>query len=321
MILNSYRIIDDSARALDQTKEFLESWQQGKGSYWVDIQAYEPDELEAWLSTFHLPAFFTQFFHSSGQTTRFIQLPDAVFFEFPVNTGDVTSEIGHLSFLCMQNLLVTMHHAPLEGLDNLIKELTTEVPLLPPTTSALLCLLSMSESAMSLRRSETLKKAVFNLDKRIDDDPESVTADEILDSKRSLLTLDTVVRGQIRCFELMSGLNSPSLDLMELTRQFQMAPSNASAANQNVEQLEKVLTEIRLRFGMGQQDKTNRRLAILTILSAIFMPLTFISGIYGMNFDTMPELHFSFGYPLVLISMVLIAGGMYLFFKTKGWFD
>jgi len=72
---------------------------------------------------------------------------------------------------------------------------------------------------------------------------------------------------------------------------------------------------------MNQQEKTNRRLAVLTILSAIFMPLTLIAGIYGMNFDTMPELQHVFGYPAVLIFMALVAGGMYLYFKKRGWLD
>ena len=51
------------------------------------------------------------------------------------------------------------------------------------------------------------------------------------------------------------------------------------------------------------------------------MPLTLIAGIYGMNFDTMPELHFSWGYLFVIIGMLLIAGGMGIYFKTRGWLD
>jgi magnesium transporter len=88
-----------------------------------------------------------------------------------------------------------------------------------------------------------------------------------------------------------------------------------------VDRLEKTIADIRQRFEMNQQEKTNHRLAILTILSAIFMPLTFIAGIYGMNFDKMPELHFPFSYPAVLIIMALIAGGMYLYFKIRGWLE
>lgn len=72
-------------------------------------------------------------------------------------------------------------------------------------------------------------------------------------------------------------------------------------------------------------NRTNEIMKVLTIIGAIFIPLTFIAGIYGMNFDpdssamNMPELRWAYGYPSALALMVLIAGGMLLYFKRKGW--
>lgn len=58
---------------------------------------------------------------------------------------------------------------------------------------------------------------------------------------------------------------------------------------------------------------------VLTIIATIFIPLTFIVGIYGMNFHNMPELGWRFGYPAILVFMGLLAGGMVLYFKGKKW--
>lgn len=63
---------------------------------------------------------------------------------------------------------------------------------------------------------------------------------------------------------------------------------------------------------------------VLTMISTVFMPLTFIAGVYGMNFDrsspwNMPELGWEYGYPAVLGLMLLLAGGMLLFFRRRGW--
>ena len=58
---------------------------------------------------------------------------------------------------------------------------------------------------------------------------------------------------------------------------------------------------------------------LLTIISTIFMPLTFIAGIYGMNFKFMPELDSKLGYPITLGFMFLIGFGMFLYFKIKKW--
>jgi magnesium transporter len=65
--------------------------------------------------------------------------------------------------------------------------------------------------------------------------------------------------------------------------------------------------------------RTNEIMRVLTIVSSIFIPLTFIAGLYGMNLANMPELHLRFGYPVVLIIMLAVATGMILFFKRKNW--
>ena len=63
----------------------------------------------------------------------------------------------------------------------------------------------------------------------------------------------------------------------------------------------------------------------LTVIGAIFIPLSFIAGLYGMNFDpsvspwNMPELHYPYGYPIVLAVMAGVAGGFLIYFKRKGW--
>jgi magnesium transporter len=64
----------------------------------------------------------------------------------------------------------------------------------------------------------------------------------------------------------------------------------------------------------------NRVMKVLATISTIFIPLTFIAGIYGMNFEFMPELKLTFGYPLVLGGMGLIALIMVIIFKIRKWF-
>jgi magnesium transporter len=66
--------------------------------------------------------------------------------------------------------------------------------------------------------------------------------------------------------------------------------------------------------------KMNEVMKVLTIISTIFIPLTFIVGVYGMNFDHMPELHWREGYLAVWIIMILVAIGMILYFKRRKWF-
>lgn len=69
-----------------------------------------------------------------------------------------------------------------------------------------------------------------------------------------------------------------------------------------------------------QNSKLNEVIRVLTIISTIFMPLTFIVGVYGMNFEFFPELQWRYGYAIVWIAMLSIAGGMIGYFKYKRWF-
>jgi len=67
-------------------------------------------------------------------------------------------------------------------------------------------------------------------------------------------------------------------------------------------------------------NKMNEVMKVLTIMATIFIPLTFLAGIYGMNFEFMPELKWHYAYPVLLSVMVIVFLGMLFFFKRKKWF-
>lgn len=75
----------------------------------------------------------------------------------------------------------------------------------------------------------------------------------------------------------------------------------------------------------GLSNRMNEVMKVLTIIATIFIPLTFIVGIYGMNFDpeaspwNMPELNWYYGYPITMLFMLMVALGMLAFFKRRGW--
>jgi magnesium transporter len=66
-------------------------------------------------------------------------------------------------------------------------------------------------------------------------------------------------------------------------------------------------------------SRLNEMFRVLTIFSVIFVPLTFIAGIYGMNFEVIPELKYPYGYHVVWGVMIIAAGTMLIYFKRKGW--
>jgi len=65
--------------------------------------------------------------------------------------------------------------------------------------------------------------------------------------------------------------------------------------------------------------RTNDVMKVLTIMASIFIPLTFVAGVYGMNFQYMPELAVRWAYPVVLMVMTVLGSGMAIYFRRKGW--
>ncbi len=81
---------------------------------------------------------------------------------------------------------------------------------------------------------------------------------------------------------------------------------------------ENVISILDLQMSM-KADRMNEIMKSLTIVSSIFLPLTFIVGLYGMNFRSIPELNWPFGYAYVWIIMIVCAAGLILYFRKKKW--
>ena len=114
---------------------------------------------------------------------------------------------------------------------------------------------------------------------------------------------------------------------------FELIETAAPAPQPGERELLVELLETYRELGSGLTDlylssvsnRMSEVMKVLTVISTIFIPLTFIAGIYGMNFDpkvsplNMPELKWFFGYPFALLLMLGVAGVILFFFKKKGW--
>jgi magnesium transporter len=100
---------------------------------------------------------------------------------------------------------------------------------------------------------------------------------------------------------------------------FQDLRENAESVYSFAEELvEDVNNLLSIQLALASR-RTNEIVRVLTVFSVFFLPLTFIVGVYGMNFDFMPELRYRLGYPAVLVGMGLVTLAIYLWFRRRGW--
>ncbi|ARA92407.1 magnesium and cobalt transport protein CorA [Rhodothermaceae bacterium RA] len=123
------------------------------------------------------------------------------------------------------------------------------------------------------------------------------------------------VREQLHAF-----LRSESPLIHPETRPFlKDALEHARQIADTMDALRDLLTSLTDQYTSDLSRRLNEVMKLLTIISTIFIPLTFIAGIYGMNFRYMPELASPYGYPIVLLVMLGIAVSLLMLFKRRGW--
>lgn len=102
-------------------------------------------------------------------------------------------------------------------------------------------------------------------------------------------------------------------------RYFRLFTERVMRLMDQVKQLKDYTLQLRELFSTQLDIRMNRIMTVLTVVTVIFMPLTLIAGWYGMNFVYMPELHWKYSYPVVIMVSIMIAAGLILWFRKKKW--
>lgn len=144
-------------------------------------------------------------------------------------------------------------------------------------------------------------------------------SNEIIDIKRQLNQIRRIsvpLREEIvRIKNISSGLiRKPTLTY------FQDILDHLANNISSLETFRDILTDLMELHFAQMSASMNQVMKTLTVITAIFIPLTFIAGVYGMNFDFMPELRWKWGYLFIWIVFIVISLGMVVFMKRKKWF-
>ena len=149
-------------------------------------------------------------------------------------------------------------------------------------------------------------------------EPRKSVIDEIYTYKRELNFLRKSIKPAKEMILTLSKLES---ELIEETTYFHFKEllENINQATDSSETYRDILSDQLNIYHTTISSKLNDIMKFLTIFSVIFIPLTFIAGIYGTNFDVLPELHFEYSYFVMLGVMLIMVIGMLIYFRKRKW--
>jgi magnesium transporter len=159
---------------------------------------------------------------------------------------------------------------------------------------------------------------IEQLEEEVLEDPKPGFEARLYGIKRQLVTIRRSIWPSRELCAALVRTESPLIEESTLPY-FRDAYDHTLQVMDIVESLRDVSTSIGESFRAVVGNRMNEIMKVLTIIATIFIPLTFIAGIYGMNFEHMPELHSSSGYFVVLFVMAVIAVALVAYFRHRGW--
>jgi len=165
---------------------------------------------------------------------------------------------------------------------------------------------------------EDITDKIQGLEMRLIRMPQTETLKQIEFQKRRLIELRKIVQPLREVTFQLEKLQSPFLDPTN-HHYFADLKDNCMAVLEEVDASKQILDGMANLYYAIQGQRMNEIMKVLTVVSTIFIPLTFIVGVYGMNFKYMPELEYTYGYYTIVAVMFAIGMGLLLFFIKRGW--
>lgn len=165
---------------------------------------------------------------------------------------------------------------------------------------------------------EAIGDKVTHIEEEIIEDPKQESLLELYKLKREVISLRKQVWPLRDMVSMM--LRSESTYITQNTQLFlRDLQDHSSRIIETVDTYRDLLSGIMDIYLSTNANKMNEVMKVLTIMSSLFIPVTFIAGVYGMNFEYMPELKSPYGYAGVWVLMLSVMGGLVIYFKRKKW--
>ncbi|HEX5758665.1 MAG TPA: magnesium/cobalt transporter CorA [Thermoanaerobaculia bacterium] len=304
----------------------LAPYRAGPHVAWINIEGLDAALLGALGDLFELHPLALEDVLNTGQRPKIEDYPGHQFLVVRSLDYDGGLEAEQISFFLGDHWVITVQEIPGDSFDPVRDRIRTggrgRIRHRGPDYLAYALLDALVDEFFPVL--ETLGERIEELEDELVTDPSPHTIREVHHVKRDLLVLRRAAYPEREVIHAMEREDCPQVTAE--TRVFLR-----DTYDHTIQVMDMIETYRELAGGMvdvylsSLSNRMNEVMKVLTVISTIFIPLTFIAGIWGMNFDpdssplNMPELRWFWGYPTALLLMAAIAGALVVFFKRKGW--
>jgi magnesium transporter len=221
--------------------------------------------------------------------------------------------------ICLgKNFIITIHQEPIKGVGTAIERTQKNPSMMSKGSDTLLHLVVDSLVDNYLPVLDVMDYKISNIETQVLKNPTQKTLNDIFAVKKDILYLRRFIGPQRDTVNFLSKENFQFIDPKRRVY-FRDVYDNMIFINDSIDTYRDVINGAFDAYLSTISNRTNDIMKVLTIIATIMMPLTLITGIYGMNFTNMPFLTWEGGFYSIFALMILIGIGMLIYFKRKEW--
>ena len=292
-----------------------------EGESWFDIEDTGPEELRQFLSFLDLHPVMLSRCLDKANSTGVISFDQAILLEFPAALNLENTEQSYLTILLKGRMLVTIRHYPMPILNELISNLKAEKEPDIRHLVQIVYLILDELTDLSVQAETGVRNKILYLAKTMVDTPAEVDPGDLTQVRWQVDKLISLIEDQLYC---ISGLNASDNEVLQEPHRkayIQDLVSEIEIAQRGIYRLEARVNGLSDTYQLEQSSHVEKRLRILTIVSAITLPFSLIAGLLGMNVGGLPGMQDPSGFIIVIVMMAAIGAVELWYFRWKGWFE
>ena len=288
---------------------------------WFDVEDANPEELKSFLEPLELHPVMIKRCLDSVNTPGVISYDQTILLEYPEAFNLEATDPSYLTIILKAPVLVTIRTGPMAAIKELIDDLISEkIPSLSHLVQILYLILD-GLTDLSVQVETELRDQTLNLAKTLANTPGNVKSDDLTNMQWKVDKLISLIENQLYCATSLKASDNEALQEPHRNAYIQDLVSEIEIAQRGAHSLETRVNSLYDSYQTVGTSRVEKRLRILTIVSAITLPFGLIAGLLGMNVGGVPATQDPQGFIIVIILMIVIGVLELWYFKRKGWLD